>query len=803
MPGRRAAVPLGVNVDTAVGLVDAAFSAPLCAAFIVAAAYLRSMLSSPWLAVYVLAFLARSCAAWKSRLCEAEKIDWRQQVVVLTGGAHGIGLGLLRRLGTTGARVAVLDIVAVPDPMPANAIYCRCDLADSAQLTAALARVEVELGTATILINNAGTLSPCLVAELSASEIDRVVNANLVAPMKLTQHLLPGMLQCEHAHIVFVSSALAFIGIPRLATYTASKAGLAMFYESLKLELRHWLQARHVKATIIFPSKVQTGLFDGIRMPEWLSPELASETVVDAIFSALDHAQGGEVYMPVFANIAPLYMLIPPMLRDIANDAVAVAMSDTDFVDLTLDGSDDGLHFIHDDDDDDSLHLVHGDDGLHFIHDNDRDGVYIVDVKPPNKKIKLEGRRGGDSDGDSSNSSGVPVESIAAPTSAYSEIAGIPSTLMVLTEGRGVASEIAYCLVNLATSQCTLSQFADGASYSRTIYALITSRPQVVLVPRAMADGKSKAMHSIRRYLPWLTVVPMERKRFSDTGGVAVLQNIALPSQVVQLTRALHTKYANVRTRHVRYTCAGECECPGEPANHTQSDPYRRTRQYAYAALNATFCYLEHDLEVVVASNSISVSCKQMEGVMQIDPGAWRDLGLEYSSDGKDSRKGDRSLLQAIDHTHTRMGGRLLRSNILQPLTDLSTIYARQGAVLEILDHEELFFFLSARLAEIPDIDATIASLVRLPVAASSRQANQVISNVLHVKHILQLAAFLAGSFASGPESALLGSIVGVLADPRNDDLLQHIHSVVREDITFEKSAQMTRSQRCHAVKVQ
>ncbi|KAJ2778775.1 MutS protein msh4 [Coemansia javaensis] len=390
--------------------------------------------------------------------------------------------------------------------------------------------------------------------------------------------------------------------------------------------------------------------------------------------------------------------------------------------------------------------------------DGDDDDVFIVSVRPPDKKIKCESATGRSADDDAC------AESVVAPTSAYTEVSGAPGTLMVLTEGRGAASEIAYCLFNMATSQCTLSQFADSASYSRTIYALVTSRPQMLLVPKAMAGGRSKAMLSIRRYLPWLAVVPLERRRFNDSEGAGVLQNIAIPCQVVQLTRALHTKH------------------------------------YAYAALNAMFYHLEHDLEVVVASGSVNVVYRQMEGAMQIDPGAWRDLDLECSHGG-DGSKGDRSLLQAIDHTSTKMGRRLLHANILQPLTDLSTIYARQGAVLEILDSEELFFSLSSRLAEVPDIDATIASIVRLPAAASSRQVSQAISNVIHVKHILQVAADLAASFAGDPRSALLGSIVGVLADARVGDLLGHIHSVVREDITLEKSAQMTRSQRCHAVK--
>ncbi|KAJ2435734.1 MutS protein msh4 [Coemansia sp. RSA 2522] len=355
-----------------------------------------------------------------------------------------------------------------------------------------------------------------------------------------------------------------------------------------------------------------------------------------------------------------------------------------------------------------------GSDSSCFYPDNSSysdDEVYIVNVRPPDKKPRLEDLYSEHSDTE------VSLQSMLAPTSAYAEVSGTRNTLLVLAEGRGFASEIAYCLFNIETSQCTLSQFADSASYSRTIYAIVTSRPQIVFVPKAMAAGKSKAMINIRRYLPWLTIVPFERKRFNDAEGAQVLQNIALPGQVVQLTRVLHTK----------------------------------------------------------------------------------DLGLEDCGSSDDKR--ERSLFSAIDHTNTKMGSRLLRANILQPSTDLSTIYARQTAVLELLDTEELFFSLSAQLVDMPDIDAAITSLIRISQATTSRQVSQAINNVLHVKHILQATVRLAHAFRANIQSTLLQSILGVLTESRVDDLLDHIHAVIREDIGMEKSAQMTRSQRCHAVK--
>ncbi|KAJ1798625.1 MutS protein msh4 [Coemansia sp. RSA 2399] len=184
----------------------------------------------------------------------------------------------------------------------------------------------------------------------------------------------------------------------------------------------------------------------------------------------------------------------------------------------------------------------------------DHDELSIVSARFSNKRIKTE--LGCDLLDDEPIESAYTeiIESVAptsayneiiesvAPTSAYTEIPGAPNTLMVVTEGRGVASEIAYAFIDLNTSQCTVSQFADSASYSRTIYTILTARPQLVLAPKAMVECRSKAIVNIRRYLPWLTVAPLDRSLFSDTNGIRKLQELVVPSQVAPLVRIMNKK---------------------------------------------------------------------------------------------------------------------------------------------------------------------------------------------------------------------------------------------------------------------
>ncbi|KAJ2308800.1 hypothetical protein IWW55_000220 [Coemansia sp. RSA 2706] len=313
-------VPVGANVDTVASMADFVITSPICVLMATAVAYVQNCWRQMWFIGYMTVVVLRTAVALTSRLgYTPHKVDWGSQVVVLTGGAHGIGLSLLHKLQATGARVAVIDILDVPLEPAKNLAFYKCNLADLSQMYTVLDQIESELGAPTILINNAGTLCPRLVHEQSAEDIDRVLNVNFIAPVQLTRRLLPAMLASPAAHIIFVSSALAYIGVPQLATYTASKAGLTVFYESLKLELRHRLQASHVKSTIFFPSKVQTGLFNGLQLPQWLSPELPTELVADRIFAALDSGHTGEMYMPAFANLVPLYMFCPQWARDIAN----------------------------------------------------------------------------------------------------------------------------------------------------------------------------------------------------------------------------------------------------------------------------------------------------------------------------------------------------------------------------------------------------------------------------------------------------------------------------------------------------
>ncbi|KAJ2520009.1 hypothetical protein H4217_002319 [Coemansia sp. RSA 1939] len=530
---------IGANIDTVALVFEILFVHPVCAVAISAAAHFSRSVYSAWFGIYVAVFAVVKISAVYQHICRRQtKADWSEHVVLLTGGAHGIGLSLLRMFAAAGARVAVADITDIPDGLPSTIRMYRCDLSKLDQIHSTLDAIRSEMGDITMLVSNAGTLCPQLLCDMSAADIDRVMSVNLLAPMHITRSLLPSMLSKPHAHLVFVASMLSFVPIPQLSTYTASKAGLAIFQESVKLEIQHRLRAfSSVKVTSVYPSKVESGMFHGLELPKWFSPSLSPDYVAHRIFAHMDGGYGGEIHLPLCSRFSSLYMLLPSACRSLAGKMVGSINAMRDYkghnpsestksaiIDLTQIDSDENYEYTGFNDDDDEISIV---------------SAWI-----PNKRIKTEDYYEETpteiSDGFLSKDEQM-AESVA-PTSAYTEIQGLPNTMMVVTEGRGIASEIAYCFIDLNTTQCTVSQFADSASYSRIIYAILTARPQMVLVPKAMANCKSKAMVNIRRYLPWLTVAPLERSLFSDSDGNRRLQDLAIPSQVAPLVRIMAKK---------------------------------------------------------------------------------------------------------------------------------------------------------------------------------------------------------------------------------------------------------------------
>ncbi len=183
----------------------------------------------------------------------------RYQRALVTGASRGIGAAVVRSFRARGMEVhaAALD----DDDLRAlaadtGAIAHGVDLRDRAHTEQALAGLEVD-----VAVNNAGVLHRLepFVAN-AADTIDLVVDVNLRAALHVTRLVLPGMIERNHGHIVFMGSIAGKHPTPNSAVYAATKAALHAFAEGLRCDLL----GTDVRVTVLMPGRVETRLYDGI-----------------------------------------------------------------------------------------------------------------------------------------------------------------------------------------------------------------------------------------------------------------------------------------------------------------------------------------------------------------------------------------------------------------------------------------------------------------------------------------------------------------------------------------------------------
>jgi NAD(P)-dependent dehydrogenase (short-subunit alcohol dehydrogenase family) len=167
------------------------------------------------------------------------------RVALVTGAGSGMGRATSLRLAREGRKVAVLDIAGDAAARVAaeitdaggSALALTADVADRAQVEAAVGEARQALGPVTILVNNAAIEDFTPLGELDDAKWDRLMAVNLKSMYLCAQAVLPDMLAAGWGRIVNLSAFGAQIGAPNMALYTASKGGVIAMTRSLAVEL--------------------------------------------------------------------------------------------------------------------------------------------------------------------------------------------------------------------------------------------------------------------------------------------------------------------------------------------------------------------------------------------------------------------------------------------------------------------------------------------------------------------------------------------------------------------------------------
>jgi 3-oxoacyl-[acyl-carrier protein] reductase len=185
------------------------------------------------------------------------------RTAIVTGGARGIGAAVAKKLAADGMAVAVLDLDAEAcEPVVAEiraaggtALAVGANVADEAQVGAAVDRIAAELGAPTVLVNNAGIIRDNMLHKMSVDDWDAVMGVHLRGAFLMSRAVQPYMREAEFGRIVNLSSTSA-LGNRGQANYSAAKAGMQGFTKTLAIELGRF----NVTANAIAPGFIQTDM---------------------------------------------------------------------------------------------------------------------------------------------------------------------------------------------------------------------------------------------------------------------------------------------------------------------------------------------------------------------------------------------------------------------------------------------------------------------------------------------------------------------------------------------------------------
>jgi len=251
-------------------------------------------------------------------------------VALVTGASRGIGPFIARSLAEagyslvlTGRSASELEVLA--DDLRAKgttAVALARDLTVAEDVEALVRTAEREVGRVDVLVNNAGGDPQREFDDMTWAENDAIFQLNLIAPMRLTHLLLPGMLERGRGHIVNISSIAGRVGFPYTEAYAAAKDGLMGFTRVLRNDYR----SRGVSASVVVLGAIRdagqgqrTADQLGMKMPAMgTSP---AKAVGKAVVAAIEKDRAEIVVMPGPGRLIKALMDLFPSMGPAMNQA--------------------------------------------------------------------------------------------------------------------------------------------------------------------------------------------------------------------------------------------------------------------------------------------------------------------------------------------------------------------------------------------------------------------------------------------------------------------------------------------------
>ncbi|TSI05145.1 3-ketoacyl-ACP reductase [Lysinibacillus sp. BW-2-10] len=188
----------------------------------------------------------------------------QDKVAFITGAARGIGKATALHLAKEGVNVGLIaktesalkEVATEIEGLGVKVAYAVADISSKEQVDVAVSSLTESLGTADILINNAGIASFGKVLEMDPEEWKKIIDVNLLGTYYVTHAVLPQLIEKNGGDIINISSTSGLNGAAASSAYSASKFAVIGFTESLAQEVRR----NNIRVTALTPSTVATDL---------------------------------------------------------------------------------------------------------------------------------------------------------------------------------------------------------------------------------------------------------------------------------------------------------------------------------------------------------------------------------------------------------------------------------------------------------------------------------------------------------------------------------------------------------------
>ncbi|MDX9897746.1 MAG: SDR family oxidoreductase [Spirochaetia bacterium] len=215
------------------------------------------------------------------------------KVCVVTGGAQGIGKGIVETFAREGAlRVWALDMNAQALEALEKAVPCVkgavVNVADGAAVEAFVQKAKAEYGHIDVLVNNAGITKDALIQKMSESDWDAVINVNLKGPFLMTKYMAPVMMENGSGAIVSISSVVGLDGNIGQTNYAATKGGVVAMTKGWAREFSR--KGAKIRANCVSPGYTRTPMIETV--PAKVLDPIIARTPLGRLAEIQDIANG-------------------------------------------------------------------------------------------------------------------------------------------------------------------------------------------------------------------------------------------------------------------------------------------------------------------------------------------------------------------------------------------------------------------------------------------------------------------------------------------------------------------------------